>query len=140
MKCSLRERGQISFHIERSEIFHNMRVAYYFTFRDSKTFHLYAYHPTVHLRGVTHYTLQARCAKRSTSNVSRTPFAFSAGQNLLYRRHPKSLFLILRTLPSLIGIYHSDICYRFGLARYLIFGDLNSTHGPARLFIKRDLS
>jgi len=40
VKCSLRERGQISFHIEQGEIFHNMRqhiisrfaIAKYFTY------------------------------------------------------------------------------------------------------------
>ena len=41
---------------------------------------------------ITHYTLQARCAKRSTSNVARTPFAFSLGQNLLYGRNPSGRF------------------------------------------------
>ena len=102
MKCSLRERGQISFHIERSEIFHNMRVAYYFTFCNSKTFHLYAYHPTIHLRGVTHYTLQARCAKKSTNKNIRTPFIISVGQNLLYGRNHlnRSFFTLVKHIIS----------------------------------------
>ena len=45
--------------------------AYYFTFCDSKTFHLYAHHPTIHLKGVTHYTLQdTACEKEYEQNCS----------------------------------------------------------------------
>ena len=36
--------------------------------------------PTVHLKGVTHYTLQARRVKRSTNKIVRTPFVFSVGK------------------------------------------------------------
>ena len=45
-------------------------TAYYFTFCDSKIFHLY-YRPIVNRKGVTHYTLQSKtCEKEYEQNCS----------------------------------------------------------------------
>ena len=38
-----------------------------------------SYRPTVHLKGVTHYTLRARRVKRSTNKTVRTPFVVGRG-------------------------------------------------------------
>ena len=46
VKCSLRERGQISFHIEQGEIFHNMRQHIISRFAIAKHF-TYIYRPTI---------------------------------------------------------------------------------------------
>ena len=77
-KCemfALRTRANFISHRAKRDI-SQYAIAYYFTFCNSKTFHLYTHHPTIHLKGVTHYTLQARSVKRSTNKIVRTPFAF----------------------------------------------------------------
>ena len=43
------------------------------------------HHPTVHIKGVTHYTLRGRSVKRSTNKIARTPFDFSADKSALWK-------------------------------------------------------
>ena len=72
-KCemfALRTRANFISHRAKRDI-SQYAFAYYFTFCDSKTFHLYTLHPTIHLKGVTHYTLQGKvCEKEYEQNCS----------------------------------------------------------------------
>ena len=74
VKCSLREHGQISFHIERSEIFHNRakrlrsNLAHYFTFCLAKHF-TYIYRPTIRFyKCNTLYLAGKACEKEYEQN------------------------------------------------------------------------
>ena len=55
-----------------------------------------SYRPTVHLKGVTHYTLRARRVKRSTNKTVRTPFVFSAGKTCFMEGTPCGVIFVLR--------------------------------------------
>jgi len=52
------------------------------------------HHPTVHIKGVTHYTLRGSSVKRSTNKIARTPFDFSADKSALWKV-PVGWFFVL---------------------------------------------
>ena len=61
------------------------------------------HHPTVHLKGVTHYTLRGRSVKRSTNKIARTPFDFSVGKPALWKVPIVGAFCFGYTLSLRIG-------------------------------------
>ena len=68
------------------------------------------HHPTVHLKGVTHYTLRGRSVKRSTNKIARTPFDFSAGKPALWKAPlPAAVFSRLNLTFELFNLFLKQI-------------------------------
>ena len=63
------------------------------TFGDSSLCTREAYcHPTVHLKGVTHYTLQGKECEKEYEQNARTPFVFTVGKTCFMEGNPKGAF------------------------------------------------
>ena len=53
------------------------------------------YRPTVHLKGVTHYTLRSNACEKEYEQNARTPFVFAVGKTCFMKgtRSESSLFM-----------------------------------------------
>ena len=57
------------------------------------------HHPTVHLKGVTHYTLQGKVCEKEYEQNARTPFDFSADKTCFMEGTPSAgLFVVCRAV------------------------------------------
>ena len=77
-------------------------TAYYFTFCDSKTFHLY-YHPIVNRKGVTHYTLQGTACEKEYEQNRSYSFCFLVGKTCFMEGAPSCLFFHFPRLTASIS-------------------------------------
>ena len=69
----MRERGQISFHIERSEIFHNVHKHIISRFAWQNISLIFTARQYAFI-SVTHYTLQGKACEKEYEQIVRTPF------------------------------------------------------------------
>ena len=72
--------------------------------------------PTVHLKGVTHYTLQTKACEKEYEQIVRTPFVFLCKQNLLYGRHPlgRIFYILFFISDSDLGNLELDLASEVG--------------------------